>query len=1101
MGCGSALEAAPTSAPDIERKVITALFCDVVGSTELAERLDPEDVDRLLRTYHALARRQIEAHGGTLEKFIGDAVLGVFGAPTAHEDDAARAVRASLRIIRDLSVSGLELHVRIGLHTGEAVVRVGQDRFAEEGLATGATLNTAARLQNAAPIDGIVVSEQTYRRTQDQFDWQDLGQVSVKGKAQPLQIWQPIPRVAAATAAHAEATPFLGRDWELGTLMQAFERAIGSSSVELVTIVADAGMGKSRIVRELARGVAERSPDAVWRSGRCLPYGDGISLWALGEIVKSNAGILETDDQASIARKLNTSVRDSDPELRRWLLARLAPLVGLQTDSAPPRQEEAFAAWRRFLLSLASDGPAVVVIEDLHWADAALVAFLIDFVQNAAGVPILLVVTARPEVADRHPGFLERARQSIVVQLVSLGDDAITALVESTLAGASPELVYTVLERAAGSPLYAEQLAALVREQGLSVTDATLDASVIPPTIQALLAARIDALPRELKPPLLDASVIGRVFWSGAVATLAHTPEGAVEPALADLLRRELTRSREPSTMLGEDEYGFWHGLLRDVAYSFLPRAARLAKHRAAAKWITDRVGGEVGDLAEIVADHLRQALQLADATGAVDEVPAISAELATSLLAAAAHAMWVEPGRAIAQLEEALGRLGDDDSRRGKALLTLADALEATGDDGGASRLYAEAQHWRLARGDAVGAAEMAVVRGRVLSRIGEDAQKVAIFAEARETLESSPGPGLITLLTEEALDLEGHRSEYPRIIALADRAIALARQLELPEPPRALFARATSKLALGDRSAEAEIRRAIGLALASGNLRDALIGYLRIGGALTDIATPSEALAVYDEALGFARDHGLNVRGVLAQRLDTLDLAGRWDEILAEVPVLRDMAIAAGDEWGAWMAAMMEIGVNLARGEPTPPLDTIERDAAAVGFPPSIAQGILGTAAMNRGDEAEAHACVERAFEATPGDQAIFGLLDLVWIAERVGDADLARRLVTKGVPPGPTSRGLLSTLAAALVAEAAGELEEATRLYAEATLHFAALQRPWNHAFGLAGLGRCSLAAGDRAAGMAELHEAREIAAGLRAAPLVSDIDSALATAAAD
>ena len=297
---------------------------------------------------------------------------------------------------------------------------------------------------------------------------------------------------------------------------------------------------------------------------------------------------------------------------------------GSETDVEPPSQEEAFAAWRRFLGSLAADGPAVLVVEDLHWADAAMVAFLLDLADEPVARPVLVVVTARPAIAERHPVWLDRASPSSVVQLVSLDDVAIAGLIGATLTGASPELLQTVLERAAGSPLYAEQLAALVRERGLTAADASLDERVIPPTIQALLAARIDALPRDLKPTLLDASVIGKVFWSGAVAALENRERLAIEPALTDLERRELTRSKHPSSMADETEYGFWHALLREVAYSFLPRAARLAKHRAAAAWITAKAGGALGDLAEIVVDHLRRAEELADATGAADELTAI---------------------------------------------------------------------------------------------------------------------------------------------------------------------------------------------------------------------------------------------------------------------------------------------------------------------------------------------------------------------------------------------------------------------------------------------------------------------------------------------
>jgi len=381
------VEDAPARA--IERKVITALFCDVVGSTELGERLDPEDIDRLLSTYHRLARHRIEANGGAVEKFIGDAVVGVFGAPSVHEDDPARAIRSALSIIRDLETSHLDLQVRIGIQTGEAVVRVGDERTAEEGLATGDILNTAARLQNVAVPGGIAVGDPTYRLTAREFEWEDLGAVPLKGKAQPVQTWRPLRERHELAPQASEATPFLGREDELASLVQAFERAAAGPGIELVTILAEPGLGKSRLVRELGRHVLATGT-ATWHKGRCLPYGEGISFWALGEIVKSHAGILETDDQPTLAAKLDTAITEPDPATRAWIRERLAPLVGLHTEAAPAPQEEAFSAWAKFTISLAKRGPAVLIIEDLHWADPALVSFLIQLADTSEPVPAVV---------------------------------------------------------------------------------------------------------------------------------------------------------------------------------------------------------------------------------------------------------------------------------------------------------------------------------------------------------------------------------------------------------------------------------------------------------------------------------------------------------------------------------------------------------------------------------------------------------------------------------------------------------------------------------------------------------------------------------------
>ena len=1084
---------APATAPAasrpgraVERKVITALFCDVVGSTELAERLDPEDVDRYMSAYHARARKVIEAHGGVVEKFIGDAVVGIFGAPATHEDDPARAVRASLLILRDLADSGLDIHVRIGVHTGEALVRVGDDRTPEEGFATGDCLNTAARLQNAAPVDGIAVGDPTYRLTAGQFEWADLGPMALKGKALPLQVWQPLEAAAPATRpTRDESTPFVGRDAELTALQQAFEAAVRTSSQQIVTIVAEPGLGKSRIVRELRRRVESEVPGTIWRQGRCLPYGDGVAFWALGEIVKSHAGILETDDQETLAQRLEAILVEADPELRAWMGNRLAPLVGLRTDVEPPSQDEAFAAWRRFLVSVATDAPAVFVVEDLHWADAAMVAFLLDLADQPAPRPILIVVTARPAIAERHPTWLANAAASAVLQLVSLDDAAIAGLIGATLTDAAPELLQTVLERAAGSPLYAEQLAALVRERGLSATDATLEERDIPPTIQALLAARIDALPRELKPALLDASVIGKVFWSGAVAAVESQERSAVEPALSDLERRELTRSKHPSSMADEAEYGFWHALLREVAYSFLPRAARLTKHRAAAAWITAKAGGGLGDLAEIVVDHLRRAEELADATGAAGELTSIRSDLADALLAAASHARRVEPGRAIGYLQGALDLLSEDDPRRGAALGAIGRAVLERSEYPEAAAHLRRAQSWFDDHGDPLAAAELAVPLSAALKASGHSDEATAARDQARPVLETNAGPGLVALLAVETTATD----ESDLAIARADVALRLAERLGLPEPPLARIVRGISLLELGDRSGEAEVRRGIDLARVSGDLRQALTGFTKLALTLSEHATAQDALAVFDEGLAFAQDHGLDDLDLRSNRLDVLDP----DAVLQEGGELKARAAKRGNAYAMAWCDMQIAGVRLIRGEPVDDPEGLVETARGVGFPRTGFVQWVARAAIDRNDPDAARRLVVDALDALPEGGTVYAAFENVELAIGLGDLELARRILATAVPPGPTARGYLSMLARAILAETEGDAAAAYADFAGAAAYFTARSWIWHQAAALAGAGRCLVMMDRTEEGLESLAEARRVAETLRAAPLIARIDA--------
>jgi tetratricopeptide (TPR) repeat protein len=820
-----------------------------------------------------------------------------------------------------------------------------------------------------------------------------------------------------------------------------------------------------------------------------------VAFWAVGEIVKSHAGILETDDQETLARKLDAALVEPDLELRAWMRNRLAPLVGLRTAAEPPSQEEAFAAWRRFLESLANEAPAVIVVEDLHWADAAMVAFLLDVAEQPAAKPILIVVTARPAIAERHPDWLEHMPAATVVQLTTLDDAAIARLIGATLGGAAPELRAMVLERAAGSPLYAEQLAALVRERGRSGDDATLDERDIPPTIQALLAARIDALPRELKPTLLDASVIGKVFWSGAVAALEARDRATVEPALTDLERRELTKSKHPSSMGDEAEYAFWHALLREVAYSFLPRAARLAKHRAAAGWITAKAGGNLGDLSEIVVDHLRRAEELADATGAADELIAVRSDLADALLAAAAHARRVQPGRAVGYLRSGLELLGPEDLRRGLALGALGRALLESSDYPEAAATLREAQTRLGEDGDQLAAAELAVPLGTALRLSGRSPEARVARGLARPVLEANPGPGLVAFLAAETTETD----EAHVAIARADEALSLAERLGLPEPPFARIARGLFQLELGDRSGEREVRRGIDLARGSGDLRQALAGFTNLAWTISEYGTIEDALSIYEEGLSFAQDHGLDDLDLRANRLDALEDAGRHDELLAEARDLKARAMRRGNAYAMTWCDVAVAAVATIRGETVDDPEGLVEATRGVGFPRTGFVTFVAQAAMQRGDPAGARQLVVDALDALPEGGNVYAALENMSIAVELGDFELGRRILALAVPPGPTGRGYLSMLARAILAEAEGDAAAAHADFVDAGAYFTARGWAWYRANAMAGTGRCLVAMGDVEAGLAALREARRIVEPLRAAPFIARIDVAIAAAA--
>jgi class 3 adenylate cyclase len=398
----------PASARE-ERKVVTSLFCDIVGFTALSEAADPEDVDCLLGNYAVRARAAIESHGGTVEKFIGDAVVGIFGVPVVHEDDPERAVRAGLRLVQTVEgmerLDGTPLQVRVGVNTGEALVRLDVDPLSGSGFLSGDAVNVAARLQAAAPPGGVAVGATTRDLTAKTIDYKELKPIAAKGKCAPVAAFlagAPRSRLGIETA-REHLTPLIDRTAELAYLTALYEKTAASSSPEVALIVGEPGIGKSRLVAELFARV-DASPELVtWRQGRCLSYGEGVTFWALGEIVKAQAGILETDDAATAEAKLERIVPEGRD--REWLRNRLHPLVGLPAPQAG--RDENFTAWLRFLEGLAASGLAVLVFEDLHWADEALLAFLEFFAGNVDDVPLLVIATARPQLFEKHPAFAD----------------------------------------------------------------------------------------------------------------------------------------------------------------------------------------------------------------------------------------------------------------------------------------------------------------------------------------------------------------------------------------------------------------------------------------------------------------------------------------------------------------------------------------------------------------------------------------------------------------------------------------------------------------------------------------------------------------------
>jgi class 3 adenylate cyclase len=779
-GCGRPLAGDPSSE---ERKVVSVVFVDLVGSTARAERLDPEDVRAQLASYHARVRRELERHGGTVEKFIGDAVVGVFGAPVVHEDDAERAVRASLAIKEVVAGPGMSL--RIAVNTGEALVSLGASPDAGEGMVAGDVVNTAARLQSAAPVDGILVGEGTYRATSHVIEYREVEPLLVKGKSDAVPAWEAIAARArfGADVEQAPLLPLVGREHEMEQLRGALARVRRERAPELVTVIGVPGMGKSRLVAELFQIVDADDELIAWRQGRCLPYGEGVSFWALGEMAKAQAGVLESDSAAEAADKLHAAVASllPDGDEAAWVARHLRPLVGLEAETGvgPDARGEAFAAWRRFLEAIAEQRPTVLVFEDLHWADDGLLDFVDGLVDRATGVPLLVVCSARPELLTRRPGWGGGKANAITLTLTPLTDEDTSRLVMSSLSQAvlPVDTQQALLQRAEGNPLFAQEYVRMLRDRGhLRRTGSawTLESppSDVPETVQAIIAARLDALDPVEKSLVQGASVVGKVFWESAVASIGELARSQADEVLHSLERKELVRRERRASVAGETEYAFRHVLVRDVAYGQIPRARRAELHRKAADWITRLGEGRSEERAEMLAHHYVAALGLVRAAGG--DAASLVAPAAAALVDAGDRSWALSALAAAARhYRSAVELLPADDPSRPGVLLRLGRVLLDHSLEGGEE--LREAADALLAAGDVESAAEAESLLAELSWMAGSVADARAHHERAAALVRGRPPTRTTVAVRARRWRVANLANEHPAL-AEAEEILSLA-------------------------------------------------------------------------------------------------------------------------------------------------------------------------------------------------------------------------------------------------------------------------------------------------------------------------------------
>ena len=795
--CGSALaeDATAPSAPAkaAERRLVSVLFGDLVGFTPLSESRDPEEVRELLSRYFDTCRRLIGIYGGTVEKFIGDAVMAVWGTPTAQEDDAERAVRTALDLVTAVAALGDEvgapdLALRAGVLTGEAAVNLAAEG---EGMVAGDLVNTAARVQAAAEAGTVLVGDATRRATAAAIAYEPAGEHELKGKTEPLSLFRALRVTAVRGGARVAAElepPFVGRARELRLVKEHFHGSAEEHKAHLVSVVGIAGIGKSRLAWEFEKYLDGPVDEVLWHRGRCLAYGDGVAYWALAEMVRMRALIAEEDAPEEALAKLRTMLEEriGDAAERSWLEPRLAHLLGLAEHASGDRQD-LFSAWRLFFERLSERSPVVLVFEDLQWADSALLDFVEHLLEWSRDHPLFVLALARPELAERRGGFGTAGRNTTTLSLEPLAPAAMEELLEGFVPGLPDDLRARILERAEGVPLYAVETVRMLLDRGLLERDGDayrptgpIEALEVPETLHALVAARLDGLAPEERRVLQDAAVLGKSFTKAGLAAVAGSSERELEPILGSLVRKEVLSLQADPRSPERGQYAFLQDLLRQIAYDTLAKVDRKVRHLGAAAYLEATAAGTEQELVEVIAAHY------VDAYEAAPDAPD-----AASIRRAAAERLALAGDRAasLAATEEA-ERYFEKAARLAEEPLWQADLLERGGraaQEGGrypeALALFERASELFRGEGEARRAAHVTGEIGITMGYTGDLAAGAERMEEAFAALaDDEPGEELAEL----AEALARHRfflSDYETASERVERALEIAEALVLPD------------------------------------------------------------------------------------------------------------------------------------------------------------------------------------------------------------------------------------------------------------------------------------------------------------------------------
>ncbi len=791
---------APAPAPIAERRVVSVLFADLVGFTPFAEERDAEDVRETLTRYFDLASDVIGRYGGTVEKFIGDAVMAVWGAPTAHEDDAERAVRAALELVGAVRALGPGIQARAGVLTGEAAVTIGATN---QGMVAGDLVNTASRLQGAAAPGTVLVGEATRRATSKAIVFEEAGEQALKGKTAPVAAWQAL-RVVAERGGRGRSetleAPFVGRDDELRLLKELFHSTSRDQRARLVSVIGPAGIGKSRLAWEFLKYLDGLVEPVWWHDGRSPAYGEGISFWALGEMVRERCGLLETDDEpttrAKVAQTLATHV--PDPDERRWIETALLALLGVEARVAP---EQLFGAWRTFFERLAATAPVVLAFEDFHFADSGLIDFVDHVMEWSRSLPIFVVTLARPELLERRPAWGAGKRYFTSLYLEPLPPAAMGALLSGLVPGLPASAVEAIVARADGIPLYAVETVRMLLAQGrLALSDGAyhpvgdVTDLAVPDTLTALITSRLDGLGPADRALVSDAAVLGQSFTLAGLSAVSGIAEPDLEAQLALLVRRELLTLQSDPRSPERGQYAFVQALIREVAYNTLARADRKVRHLAAARFFESL---DTGELAGGLAGHYLAAHHNA---GEGPEADALATQARIALSAAAERAIQLgSHDQALRFLELAVS-ITTDPHARADYLERAGESASWAGRHAAAERLFEQAVGPRRDSGDrpatarTIAAMGRAILSGRQLER-GRSILEAAV-AEFSD-LPSDPGVVALNAQLARAYMLQ---TESERSLEVIDGVLLAAEHADLiPILADALVTRGTALLNIG--------------------------------------------------------------------------------------------------------------------------------------------------------------------------------------------------------------------------------------------------------------------------------------------------------------